>query len=266
MNVILPTLVDNNFRLPVVSIPRIIMQTWKTRDVPPKWKTSPESIHRYMPGWTYALMTDEDNLNFVRDHFPQYLSMYNNFPHAIQRADAIRYMWLYVHGGLYLDLDYELNEPLDSLFYTDADLYLMSSNNVGAYLTNSIMASKPGHQFWLDLLEAIQRAQVTPKAWAKGKHLEVMMSTGPGILSEVLRSSHYSYHSLPQKLLCPQSICHEPIHGGMMKLLEGSSWAAWDTLCMNWVYCNPGQAIALILFLLLIFLLCICLLIRSMRR
>lgn len=257
-----PTIVDDG-RLQMVSIPKIIMQTWKSNVIPDKWKTSPESIQRYMPDWMYALMTDEDNLKFVTEHFPQYLNMYNSFPHAIQRADVIRYMWLYLHGGLYLDLDYELNEPLDRLFYVDSDLYFMNSSNVGAYITNSIMACKPYHQFWIDLLEEIKMSQIKPKFWAKGKHLEVMMSTGPGILSEVLRKSKYLYAVLPQKLLCPQSICHEPVHGGMMKLLEGSSWAEWDTKCMNWIYCNPEVAI---MIFIVIAILLILLLISAGRR
>ena len=264
MDEILPTLVDE--RLQMTSIPKIIMQTWKNTIIPLKWKTSPESISRYMPDWMYALMTDDDNLRFVQEHFPQYVKMYESFPHAIQRADIIRYMWLYVHGGLYLDLDYELQEPLDKLFYIDADLYFMNSNNVGAYITNSIMACKPYHPFWLELLEAIEENQQNPKFWAKGKHLEVMMSTGPGILSQVLRSSKHSYHTISQKLLCPQSTCHEPNYGGMMRLLEGSSWAEWDTKTMNWCYCNPEMAIIVGLLMFLFLILLLVMVARAFRR
>src|SRR5438128_2739326 len=97
-------------------IPRLIMQTWKTEEAPDKWSSSPASIDHYMPTWDYVLMTDELNLKFVKMHFPEYLDVYTSFPYNIQRADAIRYMWLYVNGGVYLDLDYELTEPLDSLF------------------------------------------------------------------------------------------------------------------------------------------------------
>lgn len=260
----MPSLMEERLQMP--NIPKIIMQTWKTNEVPNKWKTSPESIERYMSDWHYALMTDDDNLRFVQDYFPQYLVMYISFPHAIQRADVIRYMWLYVNGGLYLDLDYELQEPLDRLFYVDADLYFMPSSNVGAYLTNSIMACKPNHPFWLELLEEIKYRQINPKVWARGKHLEVMMSTGPGILSEVLRNSRHSYHIISQKMVCPQSICQEEDVSGMMKLLEGSSWAAWDTKVMNFCYCNPQTAALGVLVLVVLFVLLILVLVRCCRK
>lgn len=259
----LPTIPGDD-RLQMVNIPKILMQTWKDYNIPLKWKTSPESIQTHMPDWAYVVMSDDDNLRFVKMYFPQYMDMFVSFPHAIQRADVIRYMWLYIQGGLYLDLDYELNEPLDRLFYPDSDLYFMASSNVGAYITNSIMACKPGHPFWLELLEEIKQNSITPKFWAKGKHLEVMMSTGPGILSEVLRKSKHSYTILPQRLLCPQSICHEKTDAGMMTLLEGSSWAEWDTKCMNWVYCNP-EAAAFFGFLLL-FLFIVLIIALSRRR
>ena len=42
-------------------LPKIIMQTWKNKDLPEKWKKSPLSITKYMPDWEYVLMTDEDN-------------------------------------------------------------------------------------------------------------------------------------------------------------------------------------------------------------
>ena len=96
-----------------VKIPMIIMQTWKTKTVPEHWKSSPESIKNLMPDWEHVLMTDDDNRKFIQEYFPQYLTTFDEFEYGIQRADFIRYAWLYINGGLYLDLDYELVEPLE---------------------------------------------------------------------------------------------------------------------------------------------------------
>ena len=85
------------------------MQTWKTRNIPHQWKISPSSIKKNIPKhWNYVLMTDRDNRDFVKKYFPSFLSYYESFPYNIQRADAIRYMWLYVNGGIYMDLDFYL--------------------------------------------------------------------------------------------------------------------------------------------------------------
>ena len=73
-----------------VGIPKIIMQTYKTHDLPPKWEISPESVQGIMSDWQYVFMTDEDNRNFIKKYFPDFLSYYDAFPYGIQRADAVR--------------------------------------------------------------------------------------------------------------------------------------------------------------------------------
>ena len=51
------------------SIPKIIWQTWKTKNVPDVWKSSPESWIKYHSDWQYFLMSDEDNRKFVETYF-----------------------------------------------------------------------------------------------------------------------------------------------------------------------------------------------------
>jgi mannosyltransferase OCH1-like enzyme len=115
-----------------VHIPKIIMQTWKNNILPDEWKVSQTSIYKYMSSWKYILLNDDDNRNFIIKHFPDFLSYYDKFPYNIQSADAIRYCWLYINGGLYIDCDYEFLvfsleipnnpknclAPLDDLFIT----------------------------------------------------------------------------------------------------------------------------------------------------
>ena len=238
-----------------VKIPKVIMQTWKTRRIPKHWRESPLSIKEHMPDWDYVLMTDEDNEKFCREFFPDFLPYYLDFPHAIQRADAIRYMWLYIHGGIYMDLDVVIVKPLDPLFYEEADLYLCSSGNIGSCLTNSFMASKPGCQMWLKMIEHMKK----PKpAWAVGKHMEVMNTTGPVALNYLVKKRGYTYHALPAKLVMPCSVCNidncQIDKDTYLRPLIGSSWIGMDTKVMNFFMCNWRSVvvIGIILFILLI--------------
>ena len=242
---------------PDVKIPKIIMQTWIDNDIPDKWKCSPKSIKKMMPDWEYVLMTDKDNRKFVKKHFPDFLKYYDGFPHNIQRADAIRYMWLYVNGGIYMDLDFEVLHPIDSLFTSDIDVYLVSSSNIGSYLTNSFMASKPGCKLWLDCIEAMKKPL---PFYCAGKHLVVMNSTGPIMLTNVVTKSKIVYGMLPVKLILPCSVCNITCRteGSYFRQLEGSSWITYDTKCYNFFMCNYKQlliAIGLILLVILIALL-----------
>ena len=239
-----------------VTIPKIIMQTWKDRKIPAKWRISPISIKKMMPDWKYVLMTDEDNREFVKTHFPDFLRTYDKFPHGIQRADAIRYMWLYIHGGLYIDLDYEMLHPLDKLFTGGSEIYLANSGNIGSYLTNSIMASKPGCKIWLKMIDAMREKLPW---YYMGKHMEVMNSTGPIMLNYVVKKSKVSYTIMPSRLVMPCSVCNincDTTHA-YLKPLEGSSWISYDTTFYNFLLCRWRRVVAFIVFMLILLLILI---------
>jgi mannosyltransferase OCH1-like enzyme len=237
-----------------VKIPKIIMQTWKDYDIPYKWRESPQSIKDHMPGWTHVLMTDADNDKFCQTHFPDFWPYFKNFKHGIQRADAIRYMWLYVYGGLYMDLDIVIVKPLDDLFYEDVNLYLCASGNVGSFLTNSFMASKPRCKLWLNMIEHMKK---DAPAWAWGKHMNVMNTTGPIALNYVVKNYGYSYLALPAKMVMPCSVCNIDtcdIGSSYLRPLVGSSWVTWDTKLMNFGMCNWKPIIILIVLLIILLL------------
>lgn len=235
---------DMNYLKVNISIPRIIMQTWKNKDVPNHWKISPESVKTMMPDWQHILLTDDDNLQFVKDHFPDFLPYYKAFPYAIQRADAIRYMWLYKYGGIYMDLDFEVLKPLDHLFEKreilhpdDKYLYLVNSGNLKGWLTNSFMASEPEHPFWLEVIEEMKKNKPW---WAIGKHMEVMNTTGPLMLNRVGKRSRHHYITIPGKYVMPCSVCDIACFAPdtYLKPLKGGSWIATDTKVYNFFLCN----------------------------
>jgi len=229
----------------MVSIPKKIIQVWVGDDanIPDYYKTSLESIERHMVahGWEYKLLKEPEITEFITQEYPDFLKIYKNFQHDIQRADAIRPLWLKKHGGLYLDMDFEILEPLDSLFTADVDAFFLPSPNQDIFhsvLTNSVMASKPGALVWDKYIEQIKKPT---KPWIIGKHLEVMNSTGPIALSKSVAKSNGVYGTLPTKLLSPCSICNIDScdkHGTMMRQLTGKSWHSIDSTIYNAIFCN----------------------------
>jgi mannosyltransferase OCH1-like enzyme len=245
-------------RVPLdVCIPKNIFQTWKTHEVPSHWKESPKSIKRMMPGWNYYLTDDNDNLEIVKKHFPKYLKFYESLTYPIQRADMIRPILLYLYGGIYIDLDFIVLKPLDPLF-SSGDLFFIQSGNTSNWMTNSFMASKAGHPFWLEYLEAITTP--TP-GWAFGKHFTVMTSTGPIRLSNVIYDTSHVYSVLPRKDVMPCSVCDVndfTCTGGYLKGIRGQSWNSMDSLVLNFLLCNWRP--------LLIYLLCVIVIIYITKR
>jgi len=236
-------------------IPKIIMQTWKTKIVPDHWKSSQESIQKYMPKWKYVLMSDEDNRNFVSKHFPEYLDFFDDLKYNIQRADVIRYMFLYIHGGLYLDLDIEVVAPLDELFENRSmeTWLLQAPRNLASQYTNFFMASTAKNPFWLDVLK--ECTQPLP-LWARYiPHFVISYQTGLGALTRAVKKSQKPIALLPFNYLVPCDYCNpdectKPY--SYTKFLRGQSWNNYDTLIFNFIFCNPVAISLCILFICLV--------------
>ena len=249
-----------------VKVPRILLQEWfvfpgakgkyKSIDIPKHWKCSPESINRLMPDWEYILVDNEMADMLVRNYFPDFYGTYNNLEYHIMKVDALRYMFLFLYGGVYMDLDIELMKPLDDLFYEDADIYVVKSGNMGSIYTNSFLASKPRCGLWLDCLEEIKKPY---EYWMIGKHLKTMYKTGPMMLTRVINENKYKYHikNIPKNLVMPCSSCEsKPCTkpGAYTKALEGSSWCGWDSFFYTGCVCHWGKILLIILIVIVLFI------------
>jgi mannosyltransferase OCH1-like enzyme len=232
------------------SIPKIIFQTWKTKDIPEKWKESQLSIKEHLPDWQIVLFSDEENREFVKQHFPDFLNIYDSFPYPIQRADMIRYMFLYVNGGLYLDLDMKLKKSIESLIGNE-EFYLSPSSNVSSSYTNSIMISKPKSKFWLMVLDEIKKTQMN-KNYYFTKHFIVMNTTGPMLLTRTLKKWDKSFGTLPVKKILPCNVCDPNCNENdvYIQQLEGQSWCSVDTKFYNFFICRWKLLIMLFIILL----------------
>lgn len=59
---------------------------------------------------------------------------------------------MHAKGGLYLDVDVECFVPTDKLL-SDSDIVLQLEDTNPKSLNNAVMASVPGHPFWLDVIQ-----------------------------------------------------------------------------------------------------------------
>lgn len=235
-----------------VKIPKLIMQTWKTDKVPDHWQESVDAIKEHMNEWDYVLMTDDMNREFVKEHFPDFLPYYDAFPYNIQRADAIRACWLYVNGGVYLDLDLVIQKDISDLFLSDVGMFFVASGNVSHTITNSFMASKPGNPFWLEYIEEMKQP---PPSWAYGKHFKVMTTTGPLALSRVVKRSSAIFGMLPSKLIMPCSVCNISrcdTSSSYIKPIKGQSWNDWTSHVLNTGMCRWRELTTVLLIILVL--------------
>lgn len=224
---------------PPIKIPRIIIQTVKSKDnIPTQWLPSQKSIKSVLSHWEYKLFDDSDNRELVKEVCPEYLPYYDTFEFAIERVDFVRSVYMTKFGGIYMDSDYEVLKPLDELFQSGSDLYFVKSGNIGTFLTNSFFASVPGHPFW----DSYRRDMIKSNPWwAVGRHLKVMCQTGPIKLTWSVNKFQPSYDLLPQKLIIPCSVCdvgHCDTSLAYLAPLQGSSWCGWDSHVLIYLFCN----------------------------
>ena len=101
--------------------------------------------------------------------------------------DALRPAILHAVGGIYLDNDVDCLSSVDTSV-AGAGLILQAETKLGDMLTNAVLASRPAHPFWLELLKLMAQRQ----ALVGDRHLRdgdlILNSTGPYALSALLRS------------------------------------------------------------------------------
>jgi inositol phosphorylceramide mannosyltransferase catalytic subunit len=197
-----PSAVDTS---PVMAIPKILHQTWKTYDVPEEWWDCVNSWKRHHPDWEYRLWTDVEGMAFVARHYPDFLAIYQGYPYAIQRADAIRYLVLHQLGGVYADIDYECLQPLDPLLAGHSAIIGLEPavhaviSKVDHMLCNALMATESGHPLMAAIIRHLESAiQGTVTDY------DILATTGPLMLNAV--HAHYSGNDLsllPSSVLCP---------------------------------------------------------------
>lgn len=80
-------------------IPKLLHQSWKTSDLPAKFKRWSNTCRKQHPDWEWVLWTDEDNLQLVKDYFPWLEETFLSLPGNIYRADLARNLYMYMFGG-----------------------------------------------------------------------------------------------------------------------------------------------------------------------
>jgi len=143
-----------------------------------------QNLHR---DWEYILWTDEMNRNFIGEHFPSFLAIYDSYPHSIQRVDAVRYFVLYKYGGFFIDMDFECLSNIDPII-GDVDCVFGKepvehsiAHDKSYIISNAFMGATPCCRFFNALCnELTQNRHITD-------HINdnILETTGPFMLSRL---------------------------------------------------------------------------------
>jgi mannosyltransferase OCH1-like enzyme len=142
-------------------IPRKIFQTWWTKDLSPEFQGLCDTWKEKNPGYTYTLMDDEDCLTFLRQHFKEnVVQAYDRIIPGAFKADLWRCCVLYIHGGIYADMDTMCLHSFENIVEKDAEFVApIDLNNCPAIgnhnVFNAFIASVPRHPILWNVISRI---------------------------------------------------------------------------------------------------------------
>ena len=191
------------------STPFNIIQTWKTDNIPPKYKQMVDKVKKLHPDANYMFFTDNDIVNFIKTRFPQYLSIYNNFKYKIEKIDFFRYLAIYYYGGLYLDLDMEMHKsfnPTDFLsnecvfpieFLQNGD-FVLQKQHFNKLIGNYAFYAPKNHPFLKLIIDNVVNKRLQ-KSLSRSPEKYVYYSTGPVLVTQ----SYIDFSQKTIKLIKP---------------------------------------------------------------
>jgi mannosyltransferase OCH1-like enzyme len=163
----------------IAAVPPILHQIYTNEtEIPNQWLQARESCFRLFPDFEYRLWTDQGTRNLVLEHFPEFIRMYDSYSYDIQRAYASRFFILYVHGGIYLDLDIGCKRPIDNLRRFPA--IFPAAEHFG--IDGDLIMVRPRHPAIKMIIEALPwRNRIYGT-----KTMSVLASTGTLMVTDVL--------------------------------------------------------------------------------
>jgi mannosyltransferase OCH1-like enzyme len=137
-------------------IPKIVHQTFRSKDLPFEERQLRKRIARLMPAWELRLWDDGDNDDLIGTVFPEYIDQFRQITRGVVKADICRLVYLFQFGGFYMDTDYKLLRPIeDDILQHRCVLPISRGDALGSdsfRICNSVFGSERGYGFWADFV------------------------------------------------------------------------------------------------------------------
>jgi hypothetical protein len=234
---------------PPYILPKLIHQTVKDKSsMSCEVQESIQSWIDMNPGYTHILYDDTDLLDFVKEHYPDLVGIYQGLPTNIERTDTWRYLVLHKLGGVYADSDVKCMQPISTWNQErsfDAALMVgiakrnMKTGNTKEF-NQFVIAAMPGHPVLATMpmviagnLAYTYLKDLPRKGQGKAADEAILMRTGPKAFTSALKA--YA-HRVGAKW--PVNSTQADLDGGVLfgtvrampKFVLGTGW---DTLDHN---------------------------------
>lgn len=159
-------------------IPRNLIQTYENNKLNNTIYDNIISLLKINNDFNYYLITDEIGINLINKYFDKYtLDAFNKLNIGVSKGDFLRYISMYIYGGVYLDLDSSINISLSS--YIDPNIehifFLDWDNNLQQWC---FMCS-PNNSIILSIIK-----EMVKRIYNEEKN--IFIATGPTLFTDVI--------------------------------------------------------------------------------
>jgi hypothetical protein len=183
------------------TIPKILVQTYSAEALPDALARNVAELRETNPHWEYRFFDDRAIEDFIRTEYG--LTILRDYLridpiYGAARADLFRYLAIYRHGGVYLDIKSRFQRPIDEVLRGDESFVVSQWSNApgeryaGFGLKSEVseieggefqqwhVIAAPGHPFLRAVLEAVLAGIARYRPWLHGTgKAGVLRLTGP---------------------------------------------------------------------------------------
>lgn len=172
-------------------IEKNVFQSWKTKELNEETQRKIDRQKARNPDYTFHLYDDNDIDHFVNTVYPGRISdAYNRLNIIVAKVDFWRYLVLYHYGGVYVDMDSEIECSLDDdLLQPDDEAVITQEGNEGVYVQWALVFRK-GHPILKRTIDVVTNNIEQGKT-------EMIETTGPGAFTKALQEVYEETYGKP---------------------------------------------------------------------
>ena len=139
-----------------MAIPKVIYQTFKTKNIPLLTKFYIWIYKRKNKAWKHEIFDDTDIDSFISSNFDERTyKAYSRLQIGAAKADFFRYCILLINGGVYLDMDSDILVNLDKYITADDSAIITREKNHQNLFAQWALIYDKNHPFLKRTIEKI---------------------------------------------------------------------------------------------------------------
>lgn len=163
-------------------IPKVIHQTYKTKNLPVITRFFIWWMRRVNPDYKYEFYDDQRVSEFIKNEFSiDYYKAYSKLDIGAAKGDFFRYAVLYKRGGVYVDVDGAIVRPL-SLIISEQDAAIITRERDHPYFVQWALIFEPQHPFLAKALEICVQ-NINSNSYPYNVH----QMTGPSVFTQAIK-------------------------------------------------------------------------------